>query len=607
MKAKEFFAAALVLAALASCQKEETERVGTTATARSHTVAIRASLGNATKTIITQDSEGHFKGEWEAGDVLFVKEFVTGVSGDPSLYDIDSASDFVATTPLAAGGETATFTATFEPDYWESTFTAEQLATYTFTYKYLACSYNPYNMRGSGDSIPLLIDPDQEVYAGGYSTADDMLVSRFAEYSARPAEIAFNFARLGTVVKITLKGLQEGDIIKSGTWFTGDHLMAAIRLEDVVSYFPETGKYLYEVPAFMEDMLDDCYHVNFTGSDPQRPIVADESGEAVLYLRVLPGVCDDWFGIVCTVDRGDSEVQYSKLADLASAGRSLTFKDGGLTMFSVDMEPAVVGLPGPVAYISPKPRTGFTAAWPADIHASGYECYYQRYGGYWDDEKEEYVDYEKVALTPVAGTGEMEGMYLVEVPSGLAADKYTLYVKAIPDADSGLADFGFAEKEMYIGIPREMTWPDVDSYHSDTHLMSMGSIWKVTEDGEELFPWYFDVDNLQTHWGQLSSADNSTAWTLSTKAEPTFQHDGEMDHITLKMYKSTDNTTTVYGIAKDGTATVIPQPEPGSWSNDEKYYDYDFTGGSYNGFRIESGGKLTVTMLRVYYYAPEGE
>jgi len=129
----------------------------------------------------------------------------------------------------------------------------------------------------------------------------------------------------------------------------------------------------------------------------------------------------------------------------------------------------------------------------------------------------------------------------------------------------------------------------------------------VTEDGEELFPWYFDVDNLQTHWGQLSSADNSTAWTLSTKAEPTFQHDGEMDYITLKMYKSTDNTTTVYGIAKDGTATVIPQPEPGSWSNDEKYYDYDFTGGSYNGFRIESGGKLTVTMLRVYYYAPEGE
>ena len=238
MKTTRIIAAALLLGAIVSCQKEET--VNDITKAAPHTVAIQASLGNVTKTLITQDLEGHFKGEWEAGDVLYVKEFVTGVSSDPGLYDIDSASGFVATAPLTTGGETATFTATFEPYYWESTFTAEELATYTFTYKYLACSYNPYYMSGTGDSIPLLIDPDQEVYAGGYSTADDMLVSRFAEYSSRPSDISFDFARLGTVVKITLKGLQEGDIIKSGTWFTGDHLMAVVRLEDIVSYYPET-------------------------------------------------------------------------------------------------------------------------------------------------------------------------------------------------------------------------------------------------------------------------------------------------------------------------------------------------------------------------------
>lgn len=604
MKAIRLMAAALIAAALASCQKEEAVIVKTPAAP--HTVAIKASLGDATKTLISQDSEGHFKGEWEAGDVLYVKEFVTGVSSDPGLYEIDSASGFVATDPLAAGGETATFTATFDPYYWESTLTPEQLATYTFTYKYLACSYNPYYM--SGDSIPLLIDPDQEVYAGGYSTADDMLISRYAEYSSRPANIAFNFARLGTVVKITLKGLQEGDVVKSGTWFTGNHLKAACRLEGVVSYFPETGKYIYEVPQYMEDMLNDCYHVRFTSSDPLKPIVADANGEAEMYLRVLPGVCDDWFGIICTVDRGGSELQFSKLADLASMGRSLTFKDGGLTMFSVDMKPAVVGLPEPIVYISPKPRTGFTAMWLADAHAAGYECYYQRYGDYWDDVKGEYVDYEKITLTPVAGTGELDGMYYVSVPSGLEADKYTIYVKAIPDSDSGLSDFGFAQKEMYIGITRYMTWPDVDSYGSPTHLdRSMDPIWKVTEPGEELFPWYFNVSNLKTNWGQLYSADGTSAWTLSTKTESSFQHNGEIHHITLKMSNKATNTTTVYGISPDGTATVIAQPEAGYWSTTEKYYDYDFTGGSYNGFRIESGGPLYVTMLRVYYYAPTGD
>ena len=603
MKTMNILAATMVLAALASCRKEEIapeKRI-----ADPHTVSISASLGDVTRTIITQDSEGHFKGAWEAGDVLYVKEFVTGVSSDPGLYDIDSASGFVATDPLTAGGETATFTATFEPYYWESTLTPEELATYTFTYKYLACSYNPYYM--NGDSIPLLIDPDQEVYAGGYNTADDMLVSRFAEYSTRPTDISFNFARLGTVVKITLKGLQEGDVIKSGTWYTGDHLMACVRLEEIVSYYPETGKYIYEIPQYLEGSLDDCYHVSFTSSDSSRPIVADANGEAALYLRVLPGVIDDWFGIICTVDRGGSEVEYSKLANLASTGRSLTFKDGGLTMFSVDMKPAVVGLPEPIMYVSPKPRTGFLAAWPADAHAAGYECYYQRYGDYWDDVTETYVQYDKVALTPVAGTGEMNGMYYVEVPSGLTADRYYLYVKAIPDADSGLSDFGFAEKLMFIGIAKDMTWPDVDSYYSGTHLVKMDSIWKVYEDGEELLPWYFDVSNLKTNWGQLYSADGSTAWTLSTKTEPTFQHDGEIHHITLKMYNSAVNTTTVYGISPDGTATVIAQPESGYWSSSEKYYDYDFTVGSYNGFRIESGGPLYVTMLRVYYYAPEGE
>ena len=604
MKAIRLMAAALIAAALASCQKEEAVIVKTTAAP--HTVAIKASLGDATKTLISQDSEGHFKGEWEAGDVLYVKEFVTGVSSDPGLYEIDSASGFVATDPLAAGGETATFTATFDPYYWESTLTPEQLATYTFTYKYLACSYNPYYM--SGDSIPLLIDPDQEVYAGGYSTADDMLISRYAEYSSRPANIAFNFARLGTVVKITLKGLQEGDVVKSGTWFTGNHLKAVCRLEGIVSYFPETGKYIYEVPQYMEDMLNDCYHIRFTSSDPLKPIVADANGEAEMYLRVLPGVCDDWFGIICTVDRGGSELQFSKLADLASMGRSLTFKDGGLTMFSVDMKPAVVGLPEPIVYISPKPRTGFTAMWLADAHAAGYECYYQRYGDYWDDVKGTYVDYEKIALTPVAGTGELDGMYYVSVPSGLEPDKYTIYVKAIPDSDSGLSDFGFAEKEMYIGITRDMTWPDVDSYGSPTHLdRSMDPIWKVIEPGEELFPWYFNVSNLKTNWGQLYSADGTSAWTLSTKTESSFQHNGEIHHITLKMSNKATNTTTVYGISPDGTATVIAQPEAGYWSTTEKYYDYDFTGGSYNGFRIESGGPLYVTMLRVYYYAPTGD
>ena len=52
------------------------------------------------------------------------------------------------------------------------------------------------------------------------------------------------------------------------------------------------------------------------------------------------------------------------------------------------------------------------------------------------------------------------------------------------------------------------------------------------------------------------------------------------------------NTARVYGIAPDGTATEIAQPEAESWSNSDKCYNYDFTVGSYNGFRIEGASDL---------------
>ena len=605
MKTGKFMAAVVILAALAACQKEKEGVIETEYAAGPHTVTITASLSDQTKTLISQDGSGHFNASWEAGDVIYVKEWVTGVSSDPNLGELESGSSFVATTPLEAGGETATFTATFDGYYWEdpAVCTPEELATYTFTYKYFACTFNPYYTRGDGEDmyIPLMIDPNQSVFAGGYNTSGDMLVSRMAEYvgTGRPAEIAFNFARLGTIVKMTLSGLQAGDEVKSGTWFTGDKMLAAVTLEDIVNYYPEQGKYSYGIPDYMgEDSssLESCRQVNFSCTDDTRPIIADAEGKAELYLRVLPGVCDDWFGMVCTVDRGGEELSFSKLVDLASLGRSLQFKDGGLTKFDLALKPATVRSPEHIMYAVPKPRTGFLAAWEADPHASGYECYYQRYG-----------DYDKIILTPEAGTGEMEGMYTVEVPGGLEPDRYFLYVRAIPESDYGLSDFHFMEKEMFVGTTAYLRWPDVDSYGSTTHLDDLGGgILKVYEDGNELTPWYFDATNLRTNWGQIFSKDDTNPWTLATRTLPSFQLDGEIQEIDIALSSSKENTLTVYGVRPDGTSVEIAMPEP-SYLSERNYYHYDLSGGSYNGFRIESGSKIYVYMLQIQYYPPTGE
>ena len=66
MKTMRLFVAALVaLVAAVSCRRAETEQLS--GKAAPHTVSIHV---DAVKTVISQDAEGHFKGAWEAGDVL---------------------------------------------------------------------------------------------------------------------------------------------------------------------------------------------------------------------------------------------------------------------------------------------------------------------------------------------------------------------------------------------------------------------------------------------------------------------------------------------------------------------------------------------------------
>jgi len=608
---KKYLIPAFVLL-LFSCQKGmENEPIPDTATPAKHTVTIHAGFGDeATKTVFSQDGGGQYHIAWEKGDVIAIREHVVAVSTDPSLTDYDDYSGWVSSEPLTAGGETADFTASFDPYYWESTYSAlsaEQKATYTFSYTYLATTMPRYmvytNMDAKGEYIPFMMPLNQRVYASGFSTEDDLLVSKTTDpATTRPSEISFSFARLGTIVEITLSGLKPGDVLKSGSWFTGDTFMPGLNMESCIAYYPDLQEYVKLASTELMGTIE--HEIRFTAaSDPA--IVADAEGKAKIYLRCLPGQINDWFCLLCTVDRGGSEVVLSKEVFLKDLGRSLSFKDGGLTKFSVALLPAQANNPEAIMYVVPKPRDGFMAAWPAGEHVAGYKCYYQRKTGY-DYETDEDIVYDKVALTPVAGTGELDGMYYVEVPGGLAADEYDLYVKAIPDAESGPSTIGYNMRTLYVNVPITFEWPDVSSYSAQPELYKMSDVlWRVTEIGETFNPWYFDVSNLNTDWGWLFSKDNVTPWTLQTHSS--IQHQGEIVKIGVKLYNTNTNTLSVYGITSGGTETKIATPEKQYWSTSEDYYEYDFSGGAYNGFRIESGSKITVYMLRVFYYAPTGD
>ena len=191
MKTRILLSAFATLAVFAACQ--ETEALKPEVSPKGHTVQIVASLSEQTKTTLSQDGEGKYKCSWEKGDVIYVLERVRAVSSDPTEEDEVFTSFFVASDPLEEGGETAVFSVTFEPFYWEDD--EEYLSKHTFTYTYLASTINPYGLyedyETGEDFFYLMINREQTIHSEGYGTANDMLVSKWSVYEdERPDEAA---------------------------------------------------------------------------------------------------------------------------------------------------------------------------------------------------------------------------------------------------------------------------------------------------------------------------------------------------------------------------------------------------------------------------------
>lgn len=600
---KKYFLPALALL-LFSCQKEmETETVAEETPVRAnHTVTIHASFGDeATKTLFSQDGEGKYRTAWEVGDVISIREHVVGVTSDPALSDYDEYSSWTESDPLTVGGETAEFTVTIDSYYlWESSYsklTPEQQATYTFSYTYLATTL-PSNMvwtnsDAKGEYIPFQMPLNQTVYASGFSTEDDLLVSKTTASSAtRPSEISFNFARLGTIVEITLSGLEEGDIVKSGSWYTGNTFMPGVDMESCIAYYPDLQEYVKLAPT--EVMGTIMRAIRFSAADDPAPaIVADAEGKAKLYLRCLPGRIDDWFGLLCTVDRGGSDVVLSKEVSLSDLGRSLEFKDGGLTKFSVAMLPAVDVLPEMVQYTtsnSPN-RDGFLAVWEPGEHVAGYECYYTL----WDSE-------EKHELPVTAIDADYVG---VTVDSGLAPDEYYLHIKGIPEAGYGPASFDWLEKILVVGetvsleINGNATLIQAEDGISSYVIKNRDNWYREYADESA----YFLASNTQfgSYYGDSSkAADRNYLWWFRTAPSQPFPGGLESIEFTLGKWYDASNyiEAEVYGI--DALNNEIAIHDTARETVNDKKYKYDLSG--FQGVKISCASSATLYRIFLNYY-----
>ena len=592
MKTRYILLALGLAAVAAGCQKNFDDQSAQTPVGKTETITIRAVKSVDTKTEFWEDEENVYHTAWEAGDRISVYEFVVGKTDAPELYDLDGECGPIESDPLSEGGEVASFSVTMDSYYWDTTMTEEELATYDFKYRYLATTYPYYAWYMMEDYetgeryIPLWLFPDQYIGPGRFSTESDILVSELTEpFSKRPEEIEFHFARLGTIVRITITGLQAGDILRNGTWYTGDTFLPALNLESVISYYPERGQYKYEIPDYLHlEDLEGCHQVNFFVDD-EDPIVAGADGSADIYLRCLPGTLSDWFMLLCNLERGGEEVICSKFVSLDEMNRSLTFKDSGLTKFSVEVKEACVHNPEEITYMITDSRTGFVAAWDAQEHVSKYECYLKTYD--YDEGR-----YHRTELTPFDGnTIGLDGKVCVK-PTGLEPAYYTLEVRALPDSEHGSFSADFHETEIPVGIPVSTRWS------SDSYTVEDDGLWYY--DG-----WCFCPNNVTTDRDSYALYCTGD-WSFGTSVDPDRQHQGQLAEVTLVLNKSNVNDVTVFGMDADGRLTEITTAPEEIDRGSQSYYTYDLeSAGVFNGFRICGSTSLIMYQLHMAYYEPE--
>lgn len=184
---------------------------------------------------------------------------------------------------------------------------------------------------------------EQETRNSGFDPYADVLISeKIGPYDDRPDEINVAFARVGTIAKITLKGLPPGDRVCEGSFSHGNSWIST----GEVFYDPYTNEAAY-MPFYDYDddgnSLGRHNRIDFEGYyfDEDR-VYVDANGEAVIWLRTFSGTLDDYFAITVTTEDGsNNRSNFHKEVNLEEQGKSITFFEGDITAFSVGMERVV--------------------------------------------------------------------------------------------------------------------------------------------------------------------------------------------------------------------------------------------------------------------------
>lgn len=467
-----------------------------------HTVVLESVMNQQdsdaqSRTVIESSGNGGYYAKWSVGDVIDFFEYaedvpvsVTSEEGQTvTTYDnisskyvsaalgesdirLGKASFQVNLAAANQGGTAYTYVAVYPHtsykagDPYESFMAVNQWESESDdSYKWWKEDWGYSGPYVKPHPIVMVVLPyEQSPTASSFDPKADLMVSKIKRTDAQlTGSEPLTFARFGSVIKITVKGLDsyKGQTVRFAKFGFDDSYGGNLNAE-----YDTALERLQYYKGFQEFVLT-----------PKSVTVKDD-GTVDLWIRAYPGEITGWFRVDLTLkDESSNETVLSRRVDLQAAGKSLKFEEGGMTTFGVtnlgvaDVEP----VPSEnITHQVNETADGFTVTWTGVENAQGYECWYCKSG-------EESV---KVQLTP---TCIDEGADKWQVAaSGLDPAQYNVFIRPVPDEGhamkTGLDEAQLATCEyVYVGVEREyylslcnLTTQEIDGLGAELDFTSSG-------------------------------------------------------------------------------------------------------------------------------------
>ena len=305
-----FISLAAVAAALVSCAKESDIK-NANETSKGKAITINVLAGDDTRTYVEDGDVPVVK--WSESDAVTLFEIMDG-----------AVAGYAASNAATLEEGKASFNTTLD---WE----AEGGSSYQYSAVYPKSAVYDF-----GDGYYVLYLPENQILEGNnLALNSDILFSTVVDNGATRVadgeDIRFSFRRLGTVVRLTLKGIGSGEKIRQVKLTAPAKVAGTIAYDPVTSTVDPKSAFADYSTNVITLSVDD---LTATGSD-------------VVWFRVLPE--RDWGedGDQLTIEVATDKNVYKKV--IASCP-TMKFVDGGLTKFGVNLASSVVE-PLPVPYL----------------------------------------------------------------------------------------------------------------------------------------------------------------------------------------------------------------------------------------------------------------